>query len=187
MNFKLKLGEIPNLGNIVNAVWRVNGKRGDVVLNAEDVGADPKGSADNIKEQLAVEWVPVEQVGFLNNIAVENVIINGISHGIELARIDGNLWIRGMLNHKYYGNANPIFTLRDKNYKVFATGPSYAPIAFILFASSNDNGTIKYVSNLEVYDEQTAIDVDQMLTQQYTFLPGLFYIQPQAVGKLVLP
>ncbi len=133
-----------------------------------------------------VEWVPVEQVGFLNTIAVENVLINGVSHGIELARIDGNLWVRGMLNHKYYGSALPIFTVRDKNYKVFASGPSYAPVAFITFASGNDNGAIKYMSNMEVYDEQTAIDVDQVLAQQYTFIAGLFYIPAQAVGKLVL-
>lgn len=68
MNFKLKFGVIPNLGNIVNAVWRVNGKRGDVVLNAEDVGADQKGSANLVKVLLSQEIQQVKTLAETNQL-----------------------------------------------------------------------------------------------------------------------
>ena len=53
MHFKLKFRAIPNSGNqIGNSVESVNGKTGVVVLNAEDVGADQTGAADQVKSQL---------------------------------------------------------------------------------------------------------------------------------------
>lgn len=59
---------MPNLGNIIQFVRSVNKKVGDVVLNAEDVGADPTGSAELVKNQLNEEIEQVRNLAEINQL-----------------------------------------------------------------------------------------------------------------------
>ncbi|MEQ1321777.1 hypothetical protein [Acinetobacter guillouiae] len=68
MRFKLTFGAMPNLGNIIQFVRSVNKKVGDVVLNAEDVGADPTGSAELVKNQLNEEIEQVRNLAEINQL-----------------------------------------------------------------------------------------------------------------------
>ncbi|KAF1010603.1 MAG: hypothetical protein GAK29_05041 [Acinetobacter bereziniae] len=145
MNFKLSFGEIPNLGNIVNAVWRVNGKRGDVVLNAEDVGADKTGTAQEFANQAATNlenevnelkkliensggggdlwnWVSINEIGTLlnsetNTYFLEEYFIDGVG-GIQFCIKDNILWFRALF--KVVGNINgtsfALLTVSDPKY-----------------------------------------------------------------------
>lgn len=58
MNFKFKFQALPNNGNVFGRVYSVNGKTDTVTLNAEDVGADPLGSAQAVQENVDAEIKP---------------------------------------------------------------------------------------------------------------------------------
>ncbi|KAF1025715.1 MAG: hypothetical protein GAK29_01779 [Acinetobacter bereziniae] len=205
MNFKLKLGEIPNLGNIVNAVWRVNGKRGDVVLNAEDVGADKTGTAQEFANQAAlnlenevkelkkliensgggssVEWVRADHMGSFNaSFGFGHGQINDKPAYLEFAKINGCLWMRGFMKIPY-GNGLA-YTITDKTYNVLTQNDSTSVILNLEMYLTPSQTRLWFRSDIRVSDVQTASDATQIFIVPDNSFNGIYHIPAQCLGIL---
>ncbi len=141
----------------------------------------------------SVEWVSIEQIGTFNTQVFEYAVLgngpNKSTTKIEFARIDGNLWIRGIFKGKYGGNVRDVKLLEiaDKNYKYFARGSSYD--GYIDITQGANFYRWRMSSYYSHYDEYTAtlgvqtINVDDFLSYNTN---EWYMIKPQAIGILVI-
>jgi hypothetical protein len=68
MRFKLNFGVLPNIGNIIQNVRSVNSKTGDVFLSAADVGSEPLGAVESVKNQLNQDISIVKNLAEVNQL-----------------------------------------------------------------------------------------------------------------------
>lgn len=128
------------------------------------------------------EWVAIEDVGIFDKNYHSYLTTNGVISKIELARINGNLWIRGVFRVTL-SNAPQLLTITDIRYKCKCFS-AINPIALVTMAKDNSGVTSKFVSNISVVDEQSAANSIQTIT---TVAQGIGYnIYPQAIGELII-
>lgn len=132
-----------------------------------------------------VEWVDAETIGTFNTATFGHATIRGKPAKLEFAKINGNLWVRGFLLHKVYDRGQ-IFTITDKNYKVWSKGSDLAGISVVFAWLSGNSNAIALVSQFDVYDEATAINSPQFLNAPNTMASTTFHIPMQCLGKLVI-
>lgn len=110
--FKIPFGFI----NIAGEVKSVNGKIGDVIINSNDVGADPVGSADSVRQDLQVQ---------INDLALN-----------KLDAIDYVQHFRGVFS-SYAALTTAIPTALDGDYAHIDSGTGFDRMSAIWDSSDN--------------------------------------------------
>lgn len=139
-----------------------------------------------------VEWVSIEEIGTLNIQAFEYALFDnyGKRSKIEFARIDGNLWIRGIFKLKVSGYLNNLkfFEIKDKKYICYAGGSNYPYFGAIDITNGANYYKWRLGSNQSTYDEYSTNGAIQSIVIFENISPtnDWFMIKPQCIGTLVI-
>lgn len=173
----------------------------DVVYSAYQAGANAAITASDslgvilskLQAQInnkpnKVQWVDVETVGIFNHVhfGLFTMPDNTFSK-VEVARINGNLWVRGAIRSIGGVTAAPIFTIQNKDYKV--ENPDMLTTRSIQFQVYRSDGIyqVQYQSSAILQNEAQALSVEQSL--YFRGVPPAsqtipVYIPPTCLGML---